>query len=456
MKNFSRKAFALAMTAALTVSMAACGSKDSSDNTSSSRTANSTAAVSTADTAQNKVSLVLSTNWGEGDSKYNYFYPKFQEFQNANKDSMDISFETYSTEDYKTKIKTQISSGNLPDAFTYWGGAMMNVMVEAGLLLDVDEYFKASQTVKRENFEPSSFSYYTAADGKTYGVPLESTRGVFLVNTEIFKQNGLTVPKTYDELKQVSKVLNDKGIIPIAMASSGGTPSEFFFSELYNQYNGAADELKNLTASRKFNTANAVKVAANIQDMINNKMFPKDTVANGGWASCLQLYTDKKAAMTYTYPWMFESIPEEIQKISEVVPVPKLPDADIDPATLMSGFTVYGFEINKATFNDPEKHDALIKLCDFLASDDLSINLSKSGMIPAKKVNVDMNGQKVIYQKMMAYAADKKLIQVHFSTMPSLDALNMFDSSLDELFIKALEPQAFVDKIQAVLDKNSK
>ena len=54
-----------------------------------------------------KVSLVLATNWGEGDSKYHYFYPKFQEFQEANADTMDITLETYSTEDYKTKIKTQ-------------------------------------------------------------------------------------------------------------------------------------------------------------------------------------------------------------------------------------------------------------------------------------------------------------------------------------------------------------
>ncbi len=40
----------------------------------------------------------------------------------------------------------------------------------------------------------------------------------------------------------------------------------------------------------------------------------------------LQLYTDRKAAMTYTYPWMFESIPEEIQEASEIiVPLPMLP-----------------------------------------------------------------------------------------------------------------------------------
>ena len=450
MKKLFKIALIFTLTAVLCISAAGCGGSTASPSNNGTEQSASTLASST---PAKKVSLVFATNWGEGDSKYKYFQPKFEEFQKTNADSMDIQLITYSTEDYKTKIKTQTASGDLSDVFTYWGGAMMKNMVDAGLLLDVDEYFNASTAVKKENFEPSSFSYYTAEDGKVYGVPLESTRGVFLVNTEIFKKYDLQVPKTYDELKAVSAVLNKNGIIPMAMASNGGTPSEFFFSELYNQYNGAADELKNLAASRKFNTPNALKVAKNIQDMIKNNMFPKDTVANGGWGPCLQLYTDKKAAMTYTYPWMFESIPEDIQEISDIVPIPKLPDADIDPSAIMSGFTVYGFEISKASFTDTAKHDAMVKLCDFLASDDLSENLTKSGMIPAKKITVDMNGQKLIYQKMMKYAEGKNLIQVHYTTMPSQDAISMLDSSLDELFINSLTPQAFVDKVQAVLDK---
>jgi ABC-type glycerol-3-phosphate transport system substrate-binding protein len=454
MKKNIKKTLTLGLAIVMCIGLVGCGSKPSD----SSSSANPTKAPSTTDTDKGskaeKVSITIATNWGEGDSKYDYFYPAFQKFQEENADTMDIKLETYSTEDYKTKIKVQTASGDLPDVFTYWGGSMINDMKDAGLLLEADQYFSDSTEVERDDFNPSSFDYYTAADGKTYGVPIESTRGVFLANKDIFDQYGLKYPTTYEELKAVSKVLNDNGIIPIAMASSGGTPSEFFFSELYNQYAGAEDELKNLTSSRVFATDNALKVATNIQDMIDNKMFPEDTVANGGWAACLQLYTDKKAAMTYTYPWMFESIPEEIQNASEVITIPMLPDATVDPATMMTGFTVYGFEINKKAYEDTAKHDAMVKVCDFLASNDLSTELTKSGMIPAKNIDVDLTTQKVIYQKMMAFSEGKKLIQVHFTTMPNADAITMMDSSLDELFIKALTPQDFVNKVQLILDKN--
>jgi ABC-type glycerol-3-phosphate transport system substrate-binding protein len=449
MKNL-KKVLVIGLSISLCFGLVGC-SRETTDSSSTQSSANTSASDNK--TEAKKVAITIATNWGEGDSKYDYFYPEFQKFQEENKDTMDIKLETYSTEDYKTKIKVQTASGDLPDVFTYWGGSMMNDMIAAGLLEDVDTYFNDSTTVKRDEFNSASFAYYTSADGKTYGVPIESTRGVFLANKDLFDQYGLQYPKTYEDLKAVSKVFNDNGIIPIAIGSSGGTPSEFFYSELYNQYSGAADEIKNLTTTRKFATDNALKVANDIKDMIANKMFPADTVANGGWAASLQLYTDKKAAMTYTYPWMFESIPEDIQNSSEVIPVPMMPDATVDPATIMTGFTVYGFIINKKSYEDQAKHDAMVKVCDFLASSSLSAELTKSGMIPAKNIDVDLASQKVIYQKMMSFSQDKTLTQVHFTTMPEASAITTMDSSLDELFINAITPQEFVDKVQAELDK---
>lgn len=468
MKRKFGKWAALAMAVIMSVGIIGCGNSGngtSETETNSGNDTNETETNTENDTnkvqtnsadAGDKISIVLATNWGTGDAKYEYFYPMFEKFQEEHKDTMDITLQSYSSDDYKTKIKTQTASGDLPDVFTYWGGGFMKNMVDANLLLNVDDYFADSENISREDFEDGAFQFYEAADGNAYGVPLESARGVLLVNSELFKKYALEYPTTYEELIAVSEVFEENDIIPMAIGSNSGMPSEFFFSELYGQYEGAAGELEALVFGGNFDTENAEKVAEVIVDMIDRGMFPEDTMANGGWTECMQLYTDGKAAMTYTYPWNFEFMSEEMQECSDIISIPKLPGATVDSTTITTGFTVYGFIINKQSFEDDAKHDAIVELCDFLASDELSQDLVKSGMVPCKKIDIDSDNIKLIMQKTIDFASDKELTQVHYVTIPSADAITMFDSSLDELFIKAITPKEFVDKVQAVLDKNNK
>ena len=76
---------------------------------------------------------------------------------------------------------------------------------------------------------------------------------------------------------------------------------------------------------------------------------------------------------------MYESIPEEIQECSDIIPMPKMPDATIDPATIEAGFTVYGFMINKAPMKILKSMMLFLKVCDMLASDELSQSLQRVG-----------------------------------------------------------------------------
>lgn len=409
-------------------------------------------AVSLGALAEDKVTLKFATNWGPGDAKYDYFEPLFNAYVDSVKDTADVQIETLSTVDYKTKIKVEMASGELPDVFTWWGGALMKDMVDADLLLNVDDYFAVSTKVSRDQFVDGSFGYYTMG-GATYGVPLEGTRSLFLANSELFEKYGLSYPTTFEELKAVNEVFKANGIITMAIGSNGGEPSSFFFSELYSQFAGAEDEMSNLSTTKNFATDNALKTAQAIAQMRDLGMFPEDTVANGGWSASLQLFVDGKAAMTYTYPWMFDFIPEEMQAKSELIPVPMLDGAANNPADFLSGFTVYGFCISKAAFNDPAKHDALVSLCDFLASDELTAALTQSGMVPDKKVDVDWSVAKPIMQKLMAYCEGKTLTTVHYVTIPENAALNQFNSGLDELFVGALTPEEYVAKVQAEMGK---
>ena len=159
MKKNTGKWTALCMAAVLAAGLSGCGDAgaetqnaaqpdaaqtEATENDAQQEQTDEASKADSAGVSGEKVSVVLATNWGEGDAKYDYFYPLFEQFQEEHKDTLDITLQTYSTEDYKTKIKTQTASGDLPDVFTYWGGGMMKDMVDAGLLLNVDDYFAVS------------------------------------------------------------------------------------------------------------------------------------------------------------------------------------------------------------------------------------------------------------------------------------------------------------------------
>jgi len=145
-----KKIIGIVCTAALIMGLfSGCASGSNNGGTKEAISSTDMAGEDTAASSE-KVTIRFATNWGPGDAKYDYFYPLFEKYAEENKDKVEIKLETLSTEDYKTKIRTETASGNLPDVFTWWGGSMITDMVDAGLLLNVDDYFTMTDKTSKE------------------------------------------------------------------------------------------------------------------------------------------------------------------------------------------------------------------------------------------------------------------------------------------------------------------
>ena len=96
MKKNTEKWTALLMTAVMAAGLTGCGNAGAEtqgakqpaaeqDQTAQSDTGqeqqDAAAEAESGGAAGGKVSVVLATNWGEGDAKYDYFYPLFEKFQ---------------------------------------------------------------------------------------------------------------------------------------------------------------------------------------------------------------------------------------------------------------------------------------------------------------------------------------------------------------------------------------
>jgi raffinose/stachyose/melibiose transport system substrate-binding protein len=362
-----------------------------------------------------------------------------------------LEYEYVAGDDVFTKMQAEAASGRLPDVWQYWPGPRTAALVESGLVLDAESYLKESKTIKKDSINAELWDVFRVK-GMLTGIPTDMIIGAFLYNKAIFAKYNLQPPKTYADMVAAGKVLKDNGIIPFAMASFEGNPSHLWFSIVQFQFKGGIEEVQALGTTNQFDTPNALKTAQLMVQGKTDGLYPKDTLANGQWGPCTALYTERKAAMIYTFPWTFGSWAKEIAGESEVIAVPRMPGADLDPATIADGETNFGIFMSKAAWADKAKKAAVREFVDYYVSADGALLSQKYGVIPVRK-DVPLDNLPEITQRVLKFSRDARKYSCHWSKTTYSPASVEFQYALDELFAGTLAPNAFVARVQKVYDE---
>lgn len=146
-----------------------------------------------------------------------YFEQAIADFEEQNP-GVEIEYENISDQAIKEKLSVLAAGGDLPDIFFAWGGECLNRFTRAGRTLDLTPYMDEDPEW-RDSFLPS-FLGSSVYEGKNYAVPYRSAVLYMLYNKQIFADNGLEVPTTWDEFIDVCEKLKAKDINPIAFGNS--------------------------------------------------------------------------------------------------------------------------------------------------------------------------------------------------------------------------------------------
>ncbi|MBT2504775.1 extracellular solute-binding protein [Streptomyces sp. ISL-98] len=136
----------------------------------------------------------------------------------------------------------------------------------------------------------------TKYNGKTYAVPqVIDSMGLFY-NEKIFKEAGVKVPQTIDELKTVSKKIKDKtGKTGLYLR---GDDAYWFLSFLYGEGGDLVDAKKKTVTVDQEPGVKALKV---VKDLVDSGAAKTD--ATDGWENMQASFKDGKAAMMINGPW---------------------------------------------------------------------------------------------------------------------------------------------------------
>lgn len=380
------------------------------------------------------------------------FKALLEEFIQANPEyTYEVEDVTAGNDSMATRISTALAADDLPDIFWYWGGFTIEQMARADKLMDVQEYFDASEKIKADQYSEAALSYMTI-DGILRGIPRQGFYCSWMCNKEIFEALNLEYPETMQDVIDIAAVLNENGYIPLAMGSSGGNPAHYFMSDLFHQLEGGTAQVDSFGTTYQYSSDVALKVAQQILDLRAAKVFPEDTIANGDWTPSFELYNSGRAAMVYSNHNTLAGLSEEMFAKSVIIDIPTMEGAVVDPSTYVQSSANNGTLVSSKGWNDPAKREGIIKFMDWWNSDEVQQALANVGSLTTRITGITYPEGTILNVMETFYEGRPRVKSLYNATSLS-DAWNVHQASCDELFAGHLTAEEFVEKIQEAYDE---
>ncbi|MBW8351904.1 ABC transporter substrate-binding protein [Bacillus sp. IITD106] len=156
---------------------------------------------------EEKVEINFFHRW-PNEPRKSFYDQKIKEFMEKNP-NVKINVDSVLNDSYKEKIRVLVSNDNLPDIFSSWSNSFAENLVSSDRIMPLNDIINEDKDWSSKIIQ-SQFAGFTF-DDITYGIPFTVDGKAFFYNKKIFKDNGIEVPKTYDELIDVLKKLQEAG-----------------------------------------------------------------------------------------------------------------------------------------------------------------------------------------------------------------------------------------------------
>jgi raffinose/stachyose/melibiose transport system substrate-binding protein len=299
-----------------------------------------------------------------------------------------IERETKVLADLQMTVKLALGETDGPDvAQANQGRSDMGALVEAGLLLPLDDYVGtfnwgnvfSSSVASRNSFTPDGKTF---GQGSLYGVsPTAEVVGVFY-NKGIFKDNGWSIPTTFEDFEALLAEIKDAGITPISFGSLDGWNAIHEFSAIQHLLVDL-DYINNLTYGVNdvsFDTPENQQAAQILSDWTKAGYFIEG-FAGIGYDDSNNLFKSGQGAMTITGSWF---APELMTGTDQEFGFFLLPGFSGESTMAIGGVGV-PFAIRKTT----EHADLAAEYLNWMISPRAAELWAQAGMVPAMSLPED-------------------------------------------------------------------
>ncbi|WP_246468856.1 extracellular solute-binding protein [Arthrobacter ipis] len=424
--------------AALSVSLAACGS---------SGPAGSTAAGDGA------------SMWGLTGGNQPVLQKSVEAWNSAHSDQS-IKLDFFANDAYKTKVRTAVGAGEGPTFIYGWGGGVLKSYVDADQVEDLSAFVKENPEVK-ERYLPAVLKN-GEIDGKTYALPNNNVQPVVLYyNKEVFDKVGAQPPKTWGELMALVPKFKEAGIAPFSLGGQSKWPDLMWLEYLVERI-GGPEVFANIAADKPgaWSDPAVTEALTKIQQLADAGGFVNgfSSIAADSNADQALLYTGK-AAMVLQGGWIYQGMKKDAGSFVTggklgFTTFPTVEGGKGDPANVVGNPSNFWSISAKAT--DEQKKAALNYVKDGMFTDADTDALIASGAVPV------ING----IESKLAASPDKDFLTFVYGLAKNAPSFTLsWDqalspaqgdamlSNLDQIFLKKITPQQFVSTMNATIGK---
>lgn len=222
--------------------------------------------------------------------------------------------------DFFTRLQTQASGDNLPDAFMM-NGPNFQLYASNGIIVPFDRAVEDGE-LDFSNYPEAMAELYTY-DGTPYAVPTSYDSIGLWYNEDLFEKAGVEVPTgewTWEDLheaaKEISEALKDEGVYGFA----GGAYNQELFYNLIFQAGGAV--LNEDATEAQYSSPGSREALQFLRDMVEDGSSP--TIQTTADTSPDELFKSGKAAMVYGGSFRVQGyVDSAVGESIQVVPLPK-------------------------------------------------------------------------------------------------------------------------------------
>ena len=202
-----------------------------------------------------------------------------------------VSVNTVDHNTFQEQINSYLQ-GQPQDVFTWFAGYRMQFFAQKKLLTPIDDVWSSLKPQFASAYQNAS----KGADGHYYFVPIYAYPWAVHYRMSVWKKNGYTIPKTWDQFVKLVKKMKADGLTPIAFSDKDGWPAMGTFDIINMRMNGYDFHVRLMAGKASWDSPQVKRVFNQWREILP---YTSEGALGLTWQEAAQQLLNKEAGMYF-------------------------------------------------------------------------------------------------------------------------------------------------------------